>query len=139
MTLGRVNHLHFAVDDLKKTEKYFIEKLGFRLVRRTEIPRTGGEHMIELASPAGDLFFHFIPATEELMSASMCKSSAERPYLDHVAFEVANLDETCKELKHKGVPIPYAPEFEPSTGRNLAGACDADGRPWIQLMEVEPE
>ena len=132
MTLGKVNHLHFAVDNLKKTEKYFIEKLGFKLVRRIQLPRTGSEH-IELVSPAGDLCFHFVPVTEKF------KSSPERPYLEHVAFEVANLDETCEELKSKGVPIPYGPEFEPPTGRNLAGACDADGRPWIQLMEVKPK
>ena len=57
MALGRVNHMHFGVDDLKKTAEYFVKKLGFKLVRRVQLPESRGE-FIELASPCGDLCFH---------------------------------------------------------------------------------
>ena len=130
MALGRVHHLHFHVDNVEKTVKYFTEKLGFKVIKRVKLP-TGTMH-IELASPAGDLEFHFVPVTEEF------KSSPDRPYFEHLAFEVADLEKEWEELKSKGVPTHYEPEFEPPTGRTLAGVRDAEGRGWIQLYEVKP-
>ena len=131
MALGKVNHLQFHVTNVEKTVKYFTEKLGFKIVRRVKRP-TGDMH-IELASPAGDLEFHFVPVTEE------SKNNPDRPYLEHLAFEVTDLRKECEELKSKEVPFHYGPEFEQHTGRSLAGIRDAEGRGWIQLHEVKPK
>jgi len=130
MALKKINHLDFYVDDLEKTLEYFTEKLGFKLVRRTEHYGKA----IELALPASDAIFEFHQVTEEYKS----KEASGRPYLSHIGFEVDDLDKTCKELKSKGVPFkaPFdIPRFVPETGRKLANAYDADGRGWIQLQE----
>ena len=134
MALGKVNHLDFFVDDLEKTLEYFTEKMGFKLIRRTE-------HLgkaIELASPAGDLIFEFHQMTEEYQS----NEAPVRPYFSHVAFEVDDLDKTYEELKNKGVPFITeldVPHLRAETGRKVANTYDADGHRWIQLQEVKPE
>lgn len=130
MALGKVNHLDFFVDDLEKTVEYFTEKLGFKLVRRTD--HYGKS--VELTTAAADVIFEFHQVTEEYKS----KEASGRPYLSHIAFEVDDLDKTCQELKSKGVPFKTdldAPQFQPATGRRLANTYDADGRRWIQLQE----
>ncbi len=36
MALGKIDHIDLSVTDLEKAEKYFTEKLGFKLLRRIE-------------------------------------------------------------------------------------------------------
>ena len=56
MALGKIDHVDLSVCDLKKAEKYFTEKLGFKLLRYTEPKKS-----VEVQSPDGDFFFHYIP------------------------------------------------------------------------------
>ena len=131
MALGKINHIDFTVDDLEKTEEYFTKKLGFKLLRRTE----HGGKSIELASPAGDFFFDLHQGSEELY-----KRARERPggpcHFGHIAFKVDDINKELEELKSKGVSFREdTPVFNPTTGRTLANAPDADGRYWIQLTD----
>lgn len=131
MAIGKINHIEFFVDDLKKTEKYFIQKLGFKLVRRTE--HAGGA--VELVAPAGEgiIFeFHQRKVGEQLKD----KDPLGWPAFNHIAFEVDDIGKEYKELKGKGVQFTgSAPNFNPLTGRTLADTYDADGRMWIQLQQ----
>ena len=132
MALDRVNHLDFTTPDLEKTIEYLTQKLGFRLLRRTEHLGAAAE----LMSPAGDIMFEFHQLTEEYE----IEFSATRPLFNHVAFEVVDCQEACKELKSKGVPFKIdldLPHLRKESGRYVANTYDADDKRWIQLYEVE--
>ena len=129
MVLGKIDHIDFFVDDLEKAEEYFTKKLGFKLSRRTE-------HMgksIELTSPAGDFLFEFHQGSEELYKAERERSGGPC-HFNHIAFKVDDINKEIEELKSKGVPVSGL-HFNPTTGRTLANAPDADGRLWLQLSE----
>jgi len=132
MALGKIDHIDLTVDDLEKAEEYFTKKLGFKLLRRT---KHGGKS-IELQSPAGDFFFEFRQMTDEIRDEYKTEQEASRwpIYFNHIAFKVDDINKEFEEMKSKGVPFSSdAPYFNPTTGRTLAPAPDADGRFWIQL------
>lgn len=141
MTLGKINHLQFYVEDLEETFKYFTEKLGFKFVRRGH-----GGRSFDLAPYEGGPTFEFFQITEEYKTAKAEErpdlthvASDRRPYLDHIAFEVEDMDKAYDELRSKGVAFQEAPELNPANNRVLAGTCDAEGKRWIQLQEVKSE
>jgi len=132
MALGKIDHIDLFVDDLEKAEKHFTEKLGFKLLRRTE--HVGKS--IELASPAGDFFLDLHQGSEELYKAEREKSPGWPYYFNHIAFKVEDINKEFKDMKSKGVSFRRdAPNLNPTTGRTLADAPDADGRFWIQLTD----
>lgn len=140
MAFGRINHIDFRVEDLEKTVDYFTKKLGFKVVRRTE--HAGGS--VELVSPAGGEIFEFREITEEYLSRP---GVINRSYLNHICFEVQDIDKEYEELKSKGVyfesdgpaPTVDTPHLQPATGRKLVTTFDAEGHRCIQLVEVKHE
>ena len=130
MALGKIAHLDLLATDLEKTEKYFTEKLGFKVAKRTK--HGGGS--IWLVAPEGDEIFEFQQATEEKVNKA--NNEWGRMFIRHIAFEVGDIDKTFEELKSKGVRFyDPKPHFFKPTGRKLAMACDEDGRRTIQLQE----
>jgi len=141
MRLGKINHLHFYVEDLEETLKHFTEKLGFELVQRGH-----GGKSIDLVPYEGGPIFEFHQITEEYKTAKAEErpdlthvASDRRPYLDHIAFEVDDMDEAYEELKSRGAVFKRAPIIIPQNNRKLVDTCDAEGKRWIQLQEVTPE
>lgn len=141
MALGKINHFHFYVEDLEETYKYFTEKLGFEFVRRGH-----GGKSIDLVSSEGGPTFEFNQITEEYKTAKPTGKPGEfhlasirRPYLDHIAFEVEDMDKTSKEMKSKGVKFLVEPTYNKVTKRKLADVYDNDGHAWLQLQEVKPK
>ena len=120
MALGKIDHIDLSVTDLEKAEKYFTEKLGFKLLRRIE----HAGKSIELQSPAGDFFFDLHQGDEGLY----------RTEINHIAFSVDDINKECEDLKSKGVSLRNdAPVFNPTTGRTLVNVIDFDWHFWIQL------
>ena len=104
--MGKIDHIDASVTDLKKAEKYFTEKLGFKLLRYTE---QAGKS-VELQSPAGDFFFHLHQGDEGLY----------RTEINHIAFSVDDINKEYEDLKSKGVPLRSdAPAFSPTTRRTV--------------------
>ena len=128
MVFGRVHHIDISVEDLEKAVKYFTEKLGWKLIRRTE--HMGGA--VELAPAPGGVIFELHQVTEEdKIKLKEGKREWGTPYLNHIAFEVDDVDKTYEELKAKGVPFKDEidkPHLRPETGRKVANTYDADGR-----------
>ncbi|GAJ05774.1 unnamed protein product, partial [marine sediment metagenome] len=123
MGLGKIDHIDVSVGNLEMAEKYFTQKLGFRLMRRTE----HGGKSVELQSPAGDFFFDIHEGGEGLY----------RTEINHIAFSIDDINKEYEDLKSKGVPLRSdAPVFNPTTGRTLVNVIDFDGHFWIQLTDV---
>ena len=136
MGLGKIVHLHFYVEDLNETERFFIDKLGFKLVRRGH-----GGRSVDLAAAEGGPIFEFFQIDDDYKNATPethpnmpHMAATRRPYLDHVAFEVDDVEKKVKELKSKGVEFLAGPVLNKQNNRMLADFYDPDGHAWIQLQ-----
>lgn len=136
MGLGEVVHFHMFVENLEETERFFIDKLGFKLVRRGHAGRS-----VDLAAVEGGPTFEFFQIDDDYKNATpethpnMAHMAAtRRPYLDHICFEVDDVEEKVKELKAKGVKFLAGPVLNKQNGRLLADFYDPDGHAWIQLQ-----
>lgn len=109
----RFAHTMIRVGDLERSVRFYTEMLGFREVRRREVPE-GRFTLVFLEPPAGN-------AQLELTY------NWDRSHYDlgdgfgHIALAVAHPGETYEELVRRGVP-----RFRPFNGR-YAFVRDPDG------------
>jgi methylmalonyl-CoA/ethylmalonyl-CoA epimerase len=103
--IKRVDHVGVIVGDLDEVVRSFTEHLGLEL-DHTE--RYGDELDIAFL-PCGETLVELItPCTEEGSNADYLKQHG--PGIQHVAFEVDNLDAALVELSERGVnPLGEAP------------------------------
>ncbi len=105
MKIRRVNHLGIIVEDLDEAVQSFTERLGLTL---DHIEPYGDE--LEIAFlPCGDTLVELIePRTEAGSNADYLKQHG--PGIQHVAFEVEDLEAALSELAERGVkPLGDAP------------------------------
>ncbi|HEV7943107.1 MAG TPA: methylmalonyl-CoA epimerase [Solirubrobacteraceae bacterium] len=97
----RIDHVGIAVEDLESSLQVWGERMEMRLAHREVVPEQGveavlldvGEGHVELLYPLG-------PDTP------VGKFLAKRgPGLHHVAYQVADIDETLVSLTAAGVPL----------------------------------
>jgi methylmalonyl-CoA/ethylmalonyl-CoA epimerase len=103
--LKRVNHLGIIVDDLDGAVRSFTEHLGLTL---DHIEPYGDE--LEIAFlPCGETLVELIePRTQSGPNADYLKENG--PGIQHVAFEVEDLEAALSELAERGVkPLGDAP------------------------------
>ena len=109
MKLRRVNHLGILVDDLDGAVLSFTENLGLSL---DHVERYGEELDIAFL-PCGETLVELIkPLTDGGWNAEYLQQRG--PGIQHVAFEVEDLEAALEELKARGVeamggaPMPGA-------------------------------
>ena len=105
MKIKRVNHLGIIVEDLDEAVRSFTEHLGLTL---DHIEPYGDE--LEIAFlPCGDTLVELIePRTQAGSNADYLKEHG--PGIQHVAFEVGDLEAALSELAERGVkPLGDAP------------------------------
>lgn len=111
------------VTDLDRALDFYLNVLGMRLVTRIKVPETKGE----LAIVKSDGVDHWL---EINWYADQQFQSGDE--LDHIAFQVADLDEALSELKLKGIePVSYVRESKNSRWTYIA---DPDGI-WIEIFQ----
>ena len=122
MVKAKFDYTGIGVSDLDRSVKFYTEKLGMELIGRYKIKETNGE-IADLKSPSGDqkLELNWYPDRKEY------KNGDE---VDHLAFEVANVDDALSELRSGGVEVASEP-FDEGNSR-LAFVMDPDGI-WIEL------
>lgn len=111
------------VTNLDRALDFYLNVLGMRLATRIKVPETNGELAI-VKSEGSD---HWLEIN--WYAGQEYRSGDE---LDHIAFEVPNLDEALSELKLKGIePISYTRDTKSSRWTYVA---DPDGN-WIEIFE----
>ena len=111
------------VTALDRALDFYLNVLGMRLATRIKVPETNGELAI-VKSEGSD---HWLEIN--WYAGQEYRSGDE---LDHIAFEVPNLDEALSELKLKGIePISYTRDTKSSRWTYVA---DPDGN-WIEIFE----
>ena len=105
MKIKRVNHLGIIVGDLHEAVQSFTDHLGLRL---DHVEQYGDELDIAFL-PCGETLVELIkPRTEEGSNAEYLREHG--PGIQHVAFEVDDIDAALEELGKRGVePLGNAP------------------------------
>ena len=132
MKIKRVDHLGVIVGDLDAAVRSFTENLGLKL-DHTE--RYGDELDIAFL-PCGETLVELItPRTEEGSNADYLKQHG--PGIQHVAFEVDDLDTALEELSERGVnPLGEAPV--PGAGGMRIAFLDPESFGGILVELCEP-
>jgi catechol 2,3-dioxygenase len=105
--IGKLGHVVLNVRDVERSARFYTELLGF------EISDVYPEEMV----PGGMVFLHCNSDHHGIALVGSLKAPAANADLNHVAFEVASLDEVVRAYNHlrrNGVEIDFA-------GRRRAG------------------
>jgi methylmalonyl-CoA/ethylmalonyl-CoA epimerase len=103
--IKRINHLGIIVGDIEEAVQSFTDHLGLRL---DHVEQYGDELDIAFL-PCGETLVELIkPRTEEGSNAKYLREHG--PGIQHVAFEVDDIDAALEELGKRGVePLGDAP------------------------------
>ncbi len=105
--IGKIGHVVINVRDVARSVRFYTEMLGF------QVSDVYPEEMV----PGGMAFLRCNPDHHGIALVGSMVGAAENVELNHIAFEVANLDEVIRardHLRRRGVAI----DFE---GRRRAG------------------
>lgn len=126
MVTFRLRHTAVEVSDLDRSLQFYTEVLGMRVRSHKKVTETNGK-MAVLESEGSDHRLEVNHYNGHAYSAG--------DQLDHIAFEVENLDETLEELKAEGIePVSYLRQAENARWTYIA---DPDGI-WIEIYQIEP-
>ncbi|TWK38297.1 MULTISPECIES: SMU1112c/YaeR family gloxylase I-like metalloprotein [Bacillus] len=125
--LESIHHIAIICSDYEASKTFYVDKLGLEILSETYRKdrdsykldlSLNGRYVIEL--------FSFPDPPERL-------TRPEAAGLRHLAFTVADLDQTVKELKQKGI-IAEPVRTDPGTGKRYTFFSDPDGLP-LELYE----
>jgi lactoylglutathione lyase len=119
---AKFDYTGIGVRDLNRSIKFYTEKFGMQFLGRYKIKETNGE-IADLKSPDGNQKLEL----NWYANRAEYKNGDE---VDHLAFEVEDVDEALIELRSQGVEVAMEP-FNEGNGR-LAFVKDPDGI-WIEL------
>ena len=117
MVKAKFAYTGIGVRDLDRSIKFYTEKMGMKLLGRRKISETHGE-IAELRSPYGKqlLELNWYPDREDYRNGDE---------VDHLAFDVEDVDKCVAALRSQGVTVTLEPFNE---GRSrLAFITDPDG------------
>lgn len=129
--IRKLAHLNFVTDDLPGIVDFYTDKLGLKVKFTLNNQRDEPFGYYFECGDSTFLEFFDQKMAAEVWGGEVGDLTPGRRY-KHFCFEVTGLDEYCKQLREKGVPVT-----EISTGMDnsrQAWVTDPDGNP-IELME----
>ena len=123
----RIAHASITVKDMDQSLKFYCETLGLKLSRRREIP----ENRAEIAFVEGEGGSNL---TLELTYWRDKKDWTDGDQLDHIAFQVGDLETVVEEYRRKGVEIAKEPYSLQGSNNKIAFIKDPNGI-WLELIE----
>ena len=130
LMLPRMIYTGIRVKDMDESIRFYTEVLGMRLVERKMAPQTHGE-WATLKSPDSDQLLELNWYAHRSRFGTPYENGSE---IDHLGFDVENLEEWVRELEAKGVTILVRPHE--IGGWNEAFAEDPNGI-WIEFLQRE--
>lgn len=133
MALTAVHHIALLVSDYQKSREFYVDKLGFRIVREN-FRKERGDYKLDLELNGVELEI-FAPVQKDPEH----KLHPERPNfpeaygLRHLAFTVMDIEKTAAELRAKGIELEPIRVDEFSGGK-FTFFKDPDGLP-LELHE----
>ncbi|MDT3437154.1 VOC family protein [Haloarcula sp. 1CSR25-25] len=110
--IGKIDHIEIEVSDADEMAEFF-EKLGYEKHRETE--HHGESYEYVPADGEGPLFeIHTV-------------SDEETPGINHIAFDVDDIEAVTEQLEEEGVDSLVGPYDVDKTGRTITNFRDPDG------------
>ncbi|HIK30920.1 MAG TPA: VOC family protein [Oscillatoriales cyanobacterium M59_W2019_021] len=129
MLSTEIHHVAIICSDYQTSKQFYVEVLGFEIVRET-YRASRDSYKLDLKVGSGTQI--------ELFSFPNPPPRVDRPEacgLRHLAFAVADLDNSVAELQAKGVDLEPV-RLDELTGKRFTFFQDPDGLP-IELYERE--
>lgn len=127
MNLSRIHHIAIIVSDYEASKDFYVNKLGFQIVRENYRPERNDWKLDLKVNEATEL---------EIFGVKNPPARVTRPEaagLRHLAFFTDNIEETVAELKEKGV-VTEPIRVDEFSGKKFTFFADPDGLP-IELHE----
>jgi glyoxylase I family protein len=126
MDLKTVHHVAIINSDLAKAREFYVEKLGFAIVNEVDRPEKDDHIMwLELNGLQLEIFIMKDPPARP--------TDPEALGLRHLAFRVASVEDTVKELEKLGIPCEPV-RMDIYSQRKMTFFYDPDGLP-LELHE----
>ncbi|MFC0232831.1 VOC family protein [Vagococcus entomophilus] len=119
-----IHHIAIIASDYQRTKDFYVNRLGFRVIREN---KRAEDIKIDLKSNQMEIEI-FIKENQPKRP-----SYPEAYGLRHLAFKVANIEETVFELSQKGI-VCEAIRMDAFTGSKMTFFFDPDGLP-LELHE----
>ena len=126
MKLGSIHHVAIIVSDYERSKKFYVEKLGFEIIRENYRAERG-DYKLDLKLDGCEL---------EIFSAvgnPPRPSYPEACGLRHLAFRVESAEETVAWLRTLGIECEPV-RIDPFTRKRMTFFFDPDGLP-LELHE----
>lgn len=128
MYLSNMHHIAIIVSDYQKSKEFYVEKLGFPIIRENYRPERG-DWKLDLKFGDAELEIFSRPAAPERPGWP----GQEARGLRHLAFRVENIEAVVAELEAKGIPCEPI-RLDEFTHEKMTFFKDPDGLP-LELHE----
>ena len=126
MLFNQIHHVAIIVSDYQKAMEFYVEKLGFPVLRENYRPNKG-DWKLDLKFGDGELEIFAIPG------APPRPNYPEAQGLRHLAFRVDDVERAVKELEERGIECEPI-RLDPYSQRRFTFFHDPDGLP-LELHE----
>ncbi len=121
MNLSQVHHIAIIGSDYQKSRHFYVDLLGFQVIREN-FRASRGDYKIDLQLDGLELELFIIPGRPAR------PSYPEANGLRHLAFRVASVEETVRELNAMGIETEPI-RIDDYTGEKMTFFSDPDGLP----------
>ncbi|MDR6878978.1 VOC family protein [Bacillus sp. 3255] len=128
MNIARIHHVAIISSDYERSKHFYVDLLGMTVIAET--------YRAERDSYKLDLRIGESEQQIELFSFPNPPLRVNRPEargLRHLAFVVANMDDSVRDLESKGISVEPV-RIDPVTGDRYTFFADPDGLP-LELVE----
>ena len=119
--LKRIHHVAIIVSDYPKSRAFYVDKLGFEVVRENYRPARR-DYKLDLRLGDAELEIFGIPQSPERPSYPEARG------LRHLAFQVDDVDLAVEWLKARGIECEDV-RLDEFTGKRMTFFTDPDGLP----------
>ncbi len=119
--LKRIHHVAIIVSDYPKSRAFYVDKLGFEVVRENYRPARR-DYKLDLRLGDAELEIFGIPQSPERPSYPEARG------LRHLAFQVDDVDSAVEWLKARGIECEKV-RLDEFTGKRMTFFKDPDGLP----------
>lgn len=126
MLTGKIHHIAVIASDYKKSKDFYVNKLGFSVLRENERPERG-DRKLDLRLGECEIELFGMPDPPPRVS------SPEACGLRHLAFCVDDIDAVIAWLGERGIETEPV-RVDPYTGGRMTFFRDPDGLP-LELHE----
>ena len=126
MLFEKMHHVAIIVSDYARAKEFYVEKLGFPILRENFRPERG-DWKLDLKFGDGELEIFSIPGAPER------PSYPEAQGLRHLAFQVDDIQVAVLQLKARGIQCEHI-RWDPYSEKRMTFFHDPDGLP-LELLE----